>query len=262
MDMNRVPPTKGFSAATVVLPVVTETSSLRRTVEIVISAAQQDVGQILLVTAPKTTHESLEVCRQIKDELPGSVLVHEQKRPNLGNALREAFALAAETHVVMMASDFETDPRLVPELIEAAKANPNAVITASRWIRKGSFHNYSSVRVLLNFLFQTTGSALFRTSLSDLTFGYRLFPTNLVQSIHWDGEHHDFLLETILKPIRLGVPVIELPTSWQPRDEGKSQNSLRRQIEYIRMLLRCRLIKRELILEHHARRGVRVGVAA
>jgi hypothetical protein len=240
---------RGFTGVTAVIPVVTETESLQQTVDLIMKSSGEEIGQIILVICDATTPESRSVCDEIKQNLGGITLIHEQRRPFLGNAIREAFELASQSHVVMMASDLETDPRTFPLLVEAGSKQPNAVITASRWLRKGSFSEYGPVRVFMNWIFQALARLVYQTSLSDLTFGYRLFPTKLVQAIEWKYERHNFLLETILKPIRLGVTVAEVPTSWVPRSEGESQNNLRKQAEYIGTLFRCRFAGRKHILK-------------
>ena len=147
--------------------------------------------------------------------------------------MREAFDLATASHVLMMASDLETDPWVAPALIDVARANPDAIATASRWAAGGGFSGYGAVRVALNWAFQRLTSLVYGVRLTDATFGYRLFPTPLVQCISWKGLRHDFLLETVLKPVRLGVEVVEVPTRWTPRPDGESQNSLSNQVRYI-----------------------------
>ena len=46
--------------------------------------------------------------------------------------MREAFDLARGTHTLMMASDLETDPVLVPRLIAEARAHPAVIVTVTR----------------------------------------------------------------------------------------------------------------------------------
>ena len=126
----------------------------------------------------------------------------------------------------MMASDLETDPGDVKRLIEQAIRRPNAVITASHWCKGGKFESYDPVKLVSNFVFQQFFALLYGTHLTDLTFGYRLFPRELVRSIKWKELRHPFMLETIVKPLRLGVEIVEIPSIWRARNEGKSQNTL------------------------------------
>jgi hypothetical protein len=237
-----------FSGLTVVLPVVTETDSFDQTVRVLREMNDDDILEILVVVCARTTPESLARCRAAAADSGGRMRIHHQELPFLGGAMREAFQLASASHVVMMASDLETDPALVRTFVELAKEKPAAIVTASRWAAEGGFAGYGRVRVALNWTFQRLTSLLYRTELSDSTFGYRLFPTDLVQSINWEGLRHEFLLETVLKPLLLGVEVIEVPTQWTPRSEGVSQNSLAIQARYIGTLLTTRFKPRSALV--------------
>ena len=62
-------------------------------------------------------------------------------------------------------------------------------------------------------------SFLFKVNCSDLTFGFRIFPTKIIQSINWEMLNHSFLFETIIKPIKLGTKVIEINSHWKKRIE-------------------------------------------
>ncbi len=236
-----VPETSTFSGVTVILPAVTETDSIAETADILKKTSDADIEQVLVVVCDKTTPESMERCEDLRSWFGDRVQIHHQRLPFLGGAMREAFDLATASHVIMMATDLETDPNLVPAFLEIAKERPGVVVTASRWARGGGFSGYGRVRVVANWVFQRLTSLLYRTPLTDATFGFRLFPTSLVRSIKWEGTRHEFLLETVLKPLRLGVEVVEIPTFWTPRPDGESQNSLSTQARYIRTLVTNRL---------------------
>ena len=78
----------------------------------------------------------MEVVKRLQEDLGDLVVVHHQRLPFLGGALREAFALARGSHVILMASDLETDPKLVCRLIAEAEKNPAGIATASRWMSR------------------------------------------------------------------------------------------------------------------------------
>ena len=149
----------------------------------------------------------------------------------------------------MMASDLETNPKDVLPMIAESIKHPSAIVTASRWREGGSFHGYSKVKLVCNWLFQKFFSMLFGTRLSDMTYAFRLFPTKLIQSIQWEELRHPFLFETLVKPLRLGVPVIEIPSVWKARTEGESQNTFFRNFVYFRTGLKTRCSSRRAILK-------------
>jgi glycosyltransferase involved in cell wall biosynthesis len=237
-----------FRDVSAVVPVVTETDAFEKTIDTVFNRSGSDLKEVIVVTCDRTTQASRAAINRASRNFPGLIRSHEQRRPFLGNAIREAFDLARGSHLVMMASDLETDPETFPELVDEAKRHPQAVITASRWMERKSFSGYGRLRVLANYVFQLLARAAYGTKASDLTFGYRLFPTDLVQKIAWKGERHEFLLETILKPLRLGIDVKEVSTRWIPRPEGESQNNLWLQAMYVRTALRCRFERKSRLL--------------
>jgi hypothetical protein len=122
-------------------------------------------------------------------------------------------------------------------------------VATSRWISGGAFHGYSPIKLLCNWIFQRFFSGLYGTHLTDMTYGYRILPTKLVQAIQWEELRHPFNLETVVKPLRLGVRVTEIPSVWYPRVEGESQNPFFRNFAYFRIGLKTRFARKARILK-------------
>jgi hypothetical protein len=247
--LNSYPRVARFESASILLPVINETTSLRKTTDVLLrDVTQEELKEIIIITCPRTTPESRAVVGEIQSERGGLVKVLEQKLPFLGGALRDGFEAARGSHVVMMASDLETNPEEVPLLIAAARRNPSAIITTSRWISGGSFHGYSPLKLLCNWIFQRFFSLLFLTRLTDMTFGFRILPPALARAIRWEEVRHPFNLECIIKPLRLGVPVEEIPSVWHAREEGESQNSFFGNFDYFRIGFKVRFGRKESFL--------------
>jgi hypothetical protein len=103
--------------------------------------------------------------------------------------------------------------------------------------------------LVLNKIFQAFFAVLYRVRLTDLTFAYRIFPTDLVRSIRWEELKHPFLFETIIKPLRLGVEVVEVPSTWRARSEGVSHNTFITNFVYFRIGLKTLLASPRKILK-------------
>jgi len=230
--MTAYPQTTAYKDVTIILPVINETYSLVQTVETIMATSEKDVRELLIVVADKTLPKSMATIDSLRERYGDLIVVHRQTLKYLGGALREAFDLARGSHVVLMSTDLETDPALVPNLIAVAKQNPNAVGTVTRWREGGGFDGYNPLKLLANAIFQKLFSVLYWTRLSDMTYAYRILPTRLVQAIAWEELRHPFLLETMIKPLRLGVRAIEIPGKWRARTEGESQNTFLRNFEY------------------------------
>ena len=222
----------------IILPVMNETYSLTQTVDVVNKTCE--VYEYVVVTCDRTTSESRAVIAELAKLYPTKLKWIEQKRPFVGGAVRDAFDVCTGSHVVLMSSDLETDPYTVSEMVVQSLQHPDAIVTASRWRRGVAFSGYNPVKLMANWLFQKVVRFLYRTPLTDATFGFRLFPIGVVREIDWVETRHPFFLETILKPILMGVPVIEISSGWTARTEGVSQNPFWRNFDYFRILFRYR----------------------
>ncbi|HEV2328375.1 MAG TPA: glycosyltransferase family 2 protein [Verrucomicrobiae bacterium] len=234
------PPTK-LDTVSIILPVINETVSLRKTIETILRDVKRElVREFIIVVCKRTTADAMTVIGELQKEFGELVVVLQQKLPFLGGALRDAFDVARGSHIIIMGSDLETSPDDVHTLIEEEQKDPSAVVTTSRWIRGGEFHGYSPIKLLCNWIFQRFFSLLYWTRLTDMTFGFRIMPAALAQAIQWEEVRHPFNLENIVKPLRLGIPVSEIPTVWYPRIEGESQNPFFRNFEYFRIGFKAR----------------------
>ncbi|HEY4490850.1 MAG TPA: glycosyltransferase, partial [Acidobacteriota bacterium] len=118
---------KNFSVS-VILPVTNETFSLKETVDIISASCGNFVEEYLIVTCNKTTEESRRAIVELESRQDSKIVVHHQTLPFLGGAIREAFDLCRGSHVLMMASDLETDPNLVPIFLEEARQNSEMIV--------------------------------------------------------------------------------------------------------------------------------------
>ena len=245
MMKSYIPPTR-LDSVSIILPVINETVSLRKTVETILHDVKRElIREFIIVVCKRTTPEAMKVIAQLQNELGELVVVLQQKLPFLGGALRDAFDVACGSHLIIMASDLETNPDDVHILIEEQQKNPAGIVTTSRWIRGGKFHGYSPIKLVCNWIFQRFFSLLYGTRLTDMTFGFRILPTGLVRAITWEEVRHPFNLECIVKPLRLGIQVSEVPCIWHPRIEGESQNPFFRNFEYFRIGFKARFAKKK-----------------
>jgi len=238
-----------LESVSVILPVVNETTALEQTVRIILrDVPRQLIRELLIVVCRRTTAASMQTIADLQRRLGDLVVVVHQKLPYLGGALRDAFKVARGSHVIIMASDMETNPSEVQCLIAEEQRNPSGIVTTSRWMSGGSFQGYSRIKLVCNWVFQRFFSLLYLTHLTDMTFGFRILPTQLVRSIQWEELRHSFNLESVIKPLRLGVPVTEIPSAWRPRMEGESQNPFFRNFEYFRIGLKVRFARKQTLL--------------
>lgn len=219
---------------TVIIPTIDESASLRETVRALISIG--DVLEIILVTCEKTLPGTLTTCRELELGHKGRVFRVGQERQGLGDAFQTGIAYSEGSHIVTMFADLESDPRLVPRLVSEAKANPGSIISASRWLPDGGFRSYGRLKLVLNRVFQRVCEFIFRTGLSDFTYGYRIYPARVLTEIAWRETGHAFVIESILLPHFRKIPIREVPAVWTSRREGTRRF---RYCQYARYFLTC-----------------------
>ena len=238
--------TKPISVS-IIMPVMDETESLRKTVDIVMSESRPgDIHEIICVISKFTKPESLRVCEELEAAYPQVVWTRQQVKPYLGGALQDAFAWSTGSHIMLMASDLETDPHAAKSLIEEARHGWDIVGT-TRWKEGGGFAGYNPIKLVANWFFQKGVGLLYRTNLTDLTFGYRIWRTEMLRGHQWEELRHPFLLECLLRPLLRGANSKEIAVKWEARTEGESHNTFLRNFLYFRIALKLRFQGRNRI---------------
>ena len=242
---------KHFTSVSIIIPALNETYLLRKTIDIILdSCNKEDIEEIIIVLCDRTSSECIHTAEKIKNDYCAyPVIIYFQDKPFVGNAFQEAFEIANGTHIVTAAADMDMDPYAISKFIEKSKLFPDNIISASRWIPGGGFNGYKKFMLVLNYLFQKIIDVIFLTNLSDVTYGFRLYPKELLASIRWEESKHPFFLESCLKPLRLGTKFIEVPAVWNVRTEGTSEISFLKYLSYIHTVFHIRLMKKDRILK-------------
>jgi glycosyltransferase involved in cell wall biosynthesis len=228
----------------VLLPVMDEVSSLQQTVEILLAENKKDIHEILITTSPFTSQSALIMASRLEVENPGTVRIIKQVKKYLGGAIQDGIAMANGSSILLMASDLETDPKLVAPMIHAYRERHGRYIVASsRWAPGGTFSGYNPLKQVLNFIFQGLVRTVLGIKLTDSTFAFRLYPSDALRDYQWVEDRHAFLLEALVRPVARGWPYVEIPAVWRARTEGVSHNSFALNFLYFRVVARAILEK-------------------
>ena len=190
---------KSFS---VFIPVIDETISILKTINILESENSSKILEyIIVISKKKTKLSSLLFLKIIKKNYKKKINIIYQDDDFFGGALKKAIKEFKGNHFLMMASDLETNPKDVKFLIRSSSIVEKKIICTSRWIRKNSFKNYNLVKLICNKIFQVLARILFFTKLTDLTYGFRVYPRSYIKKIKLLEKKHPIMLEAILIPI-------------------------------------------------------------
>jgi glycosyltransferase involved in cell wall biosynthesis len=233
----------------IILPATDETYSLTKTVEQCCSLLLERYAlQFLVVTSPVlTTPECRAAIASLPRDLQGAeILTFDQEKKGMGGALQDAFSYVVGDYVVLMASDLETDPVVLPSLLSKLEEGFDIAAT-TRWRGGARFKGYNPIKLVLNYGFQLIFRALYFTSLSDLTYAYRAYKSEVLKNINWEEFGFPFLFETIVKPLRLGYKVTEVEAPWRARSEGVSHATWKQVFAYTKLGLRVRFLPKDKI---------------
>ncbi len=239
-----------FTGVSIVTGAVTETDSLRNTVNYVLeSCDHSDLTEIIIGYPDRVSKECLEVINELasmESDVPVHVFL--QKRPSLG-FLTEAFDVAEGSHIITVDSDMALDLLLIPQMIECAKKEPETIFSASRWLGGNRFEGYNKFRKLLNFCSQKFLAALYSSKLTDFTIPFQIVPADLLKAINFEETGFPIFIEMVLKPVRLGCRIKELPTDCHSRKQGKSNKSALQVPLYLKTALHIRFMPKDSILK-------------
>ena len=220
----------------VIVTVYSETFSVAETVERLRKLDRGYIKEIILVVSPRSSAESQEICGSLAaDPL---IRMHIQRRnPGAGWALREGMELATGSHIALMSGDLETEPEAVDRMVRKIEQTGCDCVIGNRWLKGGGFQNYNPVKLVLNWIFQMTFRALYRTRLGDLTYGFKILSSQAAKTTDWTGTMHEIFIETTVRPLRRGYRFEQVPTVWIGRREGTSKNTFARNFRYVRLAL-------------------------
>lgn len=238
-----------FTGVTLMTGTVSETETLRQTITTLLEICNhEDVAEVLITYPDRVTDECLAVVNELAAmECDVPIRVFEQKHPFIAFVI-DLIEAAEGSHCILVPSDMALDLSMVPEMIERAKKESDTIFSASRWLKGCEFYDYGRVKKLINFCAQKFLAVLYMRNLTDFTNPVQIAPSELYKSINFEETGFAIFAEMILKPIRLGYKFEELPTNCYSRTEGKSSNSWKQILSYLRVVLHIRFMPKKAIL--------------
>lgn len=182
----------------------------------------------VLATLPATIHElvlvdghSIDGTPRVAREHYPEVTIVGQPGRGKGDALRAGFAACSGDIIVMMDADGSTDGAEIGRFVDALVGGADFA-KGSRFMRGGGSEDITPIRRLGNAFLCGLVNTLFRTSYTDLCYGYNAFWRRVLPAIGPDCS--GFEVETLInvRAARAGLRVVEVPSLEHPRIYGES----------------------------------------
>jgi glycosyltransferase involved in cell wall biosynthesis len=200
------------ATVTVVIPTLNE----ERNITWVLERIPSFVDEILLVDG-RSTDLTVGIAQTVR---PDIVVVREE-RPGKGTALRTAFSVASGDIIVMIDADCSMDPGDIKHYVEAIQ-NGADLVKGSRNLPGGGSADISRLRQFGNSGLLLVTNLLYRTSFSELCYGYMAFRRSRLHELRLQGTGFEIETEIVVRSVLAGLRIDEVPSFESERRYGTS----------------------------------------
>lgn len=206
---------------TVVIPAYHE----EKTIGDIIKKTKRHTKNITVVVAKRSRDRTREIA-----EKEGAKVIIDNGR-GLGAAKRIGINTVREGIIVLMDADGSSDPDEIKKLVKPIKEDNYDLVLGSR-LRGGSdelhgtFSNFA--RNVGAGLIQLIVNKRFNVKLTDCENGFRAIKADLAHALKLNADDFDIEEEMVVKALKRGYKVCEVPTHEYERKYGKSNIDLRK----------------------------------
>jgi glycosyltransferase involved in cell wall biosynthesis len=175
----------------------------------------------IIVVDDGSTDGSADTVERLESEHPAIELIRHESNRGKGAAVRTGIAHARGEYTIVQDADLEYDPQDIGRLLEVAEAEGANVVYGSRILggRARSYSRYYWGGRLVSLV----ATLLYGQRITDEPTCYKLFRTDLLQSLPLREDGFGFCAEATAEVCRRGERIREVPIAYHPRSmaEGK-----------------------------------------
>lgn len=156
-------------------------------------------------------------------KIPEVRAIIRKKERGLATAIRGGIELAVGEIIVVMDTDFNHEPRLVPRLTE--KCRKYDMVVGSRFIRGGGMAN--KTREILSYLFNVLVRLLLSSPVHDNLSGFFAIKSDALEKLDKDRifwGYGDYFIRLIYLAKSEGFNFSEVPSYYKDREYGESKS--------------------------------------
>ena len=205
-------------------------------------------GLPMIVVDDGSTDDTPAVLREFHRVLPRSVVLTHDRNRGKAAALQTGFDAAREhghTHAVTIDTDGQLDPEQIPDLVDAARRHPHALVIGARDDRRSDYPARSRLGRRLSNLFIRMESG---ARVEDSQCGFRVYPLGLLSAVRPRAGRYAFETEIVTRAGWAGCPIVQVPVEcrYPPGEERVSH--FRPWVDSLRgIALHARLLGRALV---------------
>ena len=166
------------------------------------------------------------------------------RHPGMGKGwcVRQGMKAARGQTLVLMDSDGQDVPSELPGLVRALSSSGADFVSGSRFLGTFLDRGIAPIDRWGNRALTGLANALNRTRLSDINASYRAIRVGALSGISWDFMEFEIESEMILKAVRSGLQVLEVPVTRERRLGGvRKFTKVRQGLRILRTILQVSL---------------------
>lgn len=210
--------------ASVILPTYNEAGNIIQLVEEIRQELNSKrISHEVIIVDDDSLDKTGLLVQKYFSKIPEVRAIIRKKERGLATAIRVGIELAVGEIIVVMDTDFNHEPRLVPRLIE--KCRKYDMVVGSRFIRGGGMAN--KTRELLSYLFNLLVRLLLSSPVHDNLSGFFAIKANQLDKldlnkIFWG--YGDYFIRLIFLAKKKELSFAELPSYYKDREYGESKS--------------------------------------
>ncbi len=203
----------------VIVPVYNESSTI---LEIINRVRNVNIGfekEIIVIDGNSNdgTREKLK-----QEELkPDTKIIYETKRKGKGAAVKKGLEIITGDIIIIQDADLEVNPEEYPALLKYIISNEYEVVFGSRFLKKESRLRFMSL--IANKIIVFITNLLYNVSMTDVLTCHKVFKKSVLENIKLKCNGFDFDTEIVLKILKKGIKIREIPIKYSPRTLGEGK---------------------------------------
>lgn len=190
-----------------------------KTIQEIVLGVKQYVDEIIVIVAKKTTDNTMEIAKQ----LGCKVCLDNGK--GKGAALRLGIEMATKDIVLFIDADGSHDHHDIPKILKPIQDGRTPFVIGSRALG-GSEEWHTTLsefsRNVGGALIMLYINYLFNVRYTDCENGFRAVKRELLVNLHLTANDFDIEQEMVIKALKQGVNIVEVPAHEYKRKYGKS----------------------------------------
>ena len=179
------------------------------------------ISHELIIVNDHSADKTALIVSELISDYPNLRLIENPLDGSFANAIRTGLANIKTNLVVSVMGDLCDDLGTIALMLEKIKTGYD-VVCGARYIKGGARIGGSRVKGFFSFLVGRTISMFTKIPTRDIANAFKMYRRGVIESIDIESTGFEISMELTLKAYFNGFKIIEVPTVWREREQGKS----------------------------------------